>query len=55
MRTTLELDDDVLETDVYLLGLAVAMGGRLATLDQRIPLGAVVGATRETLTVIGPA
>ena len=42
-------------TDVYLLGLAVAMGGRLATLDQGIPLGAVIGATQETLTVIGPA
>ena len=42
-------------TDAYLLGLAVAMGGRLATLDQRIPLGAVIGATPETLAVIGPA
>lgn len=41
-------------TDVCLLGLAKKMGGRLATLDRTIPLTAVIGATRETLTVIGP-
>lgn len=28
-------------TGIYLLGLAVARGGKLATLDQRIPAGAV--------------
>jgi hypothetical protein len=42
-------------TDIYLLGLAMAMGGRLATLDHHIPLGAVVGATPDALAVIGPA
>jgi toxin-antitoxin system PIN domain toxin len=41
-------------TDVYLLGLAKKMGGHLATLDGGIPIGAVVGATRKTLTVISP-
>jgi len=30
-------------TDVYLLGLAVHKGGKLATLDQRIPVNAVRG------------
>ena len=30
-------------TDVYLLGLAVHHGGRLATLDRRIPMHAVRG------------
>jgi uncharacterized protein len=39
-------------TDVYLLGLAQKMGGYLATLDSGIPLGAVLGATRSTLSVI---
>lgn len=39
-------------TDVYLLGLAVTMGGCLATFDRTIPIGAVVGASRETLHVI---
>jgi len=28
-------------TDVYLLGLAIHMGGKLASLDQHIPIGAV--------------
>lgn len=42
-------------TDVYLLGLAVAHGGRLVTLDQRVPLAAVKGATRASLEVIAPA
>lgn len=30
-------------TDLYLLGLAVAHGGRLATFDQRIPTALVAG------------
>ncbi|MBI4885632.1 MAG: hypothetical protein HY824_00935 [Acidobacteria bacterium] len=41
--------------DVYLLGLAVKMGGCLATFDRTIPLGAVIGATRESLQIISPA
>lgn len=36
-------------TDVYLLGLAVAHGGRLVTLDARIPLSAVRGAQTSHL------
>jgi uncharacterized protein len=39
-------------TDIFLLGLAKWMGGRLATFDQAIPLGAVVGATRQDVAVI---
>ena len=39
-------------TDVYLLALAVAHGGRLVTLDQAIPLGAVRGAQKKHLVVI---
>ena len=42
-------------TDVYLLGLAVSMGGHLATFDRTIPLGAVVKATRRNLTFVAPA
>jgi hypothetical protein len=42
-------------TDIYLLGLAKRMGGRLTTFDQTIPLGAVVGATRDDLAVITPS
>ena len=42
-------------TDVYLLGLAVQRGGRFVTLDQRVPLAAVNGATRASLEVIAPA
>ena len=42
-------------TDVYLLGLALRMGGTLATFDASIPWRAVRGATRESLTVIAPA
>jgi len=38
-------------TDVYLLALAVAHGGRLATLDRRIPAMAVTGG-RDALVVI---
>ena len=41
-------------SDVYLLGLAKKMGGYLATFDAGIPLGAVVGATRNTIAVISP-
>jgi uncharacterized protein len=39
-------------TDVYLLALAVRRRGRLATFDRTIPLGAVRGATRDTLVVV---
>lgn len=41
-------------TDVYLLGLAVRMGGCLVTFDRTIPTGAVVGATGDTLIVVSP-
>lgn len=40
-------------TDVYLLGLAVHKKGKLATLDQRIPVGAVRDG-RKTLELITP-
>ena len=40
-------------TDVYLLGLAVAHGGRLVTLDARIPLSAVHGAEADHLVELG--
>jgi hypothetical protein len=39
-------------TDVYLLALAVQHGGRLVTLDRRIPLAAVSSARPEHLVVI---
>jgi toxin-antitoxin system PIN domain toxin len=39
-------------SDIYLLGLAKKMGGCLVTFDGGIPLGAVVGATRNTIAVI---
>ena len=39
-------------TDVYLLGIAVRRGGALATFDKTIPVSAVHGATRDSLTVI---
>ena len=42
-------------TDIYLLGLAVRMGGTLATFDARIASRAVRGARREHLTVIAAA
>lgn len=42
-------------TDVYLLGLAVARGGCLATFDRSIPLDAVPNARPSHLTVIGGA
>ena len=40
-------------TDVYLLGLAHAHGGALATFDRTVPIKAVVGATPDVLEVIG--
>jgi toxin-antitoxin system PIN domain toxin len=42
-------------TDVYLLALAHAYGGRLATFDRTIPLRAVRGATPSALAFIAPA
>ena len=36
-------------------GLAVAQGGKLATLDRSIPLKAVVGAVPHHLELIGSA
>lgn len=42
-------------TDVYLLGLAAKMRGRLATFDRTIPLASVVIATKRTLAIISPA
>ncbi|MFT4289032.1 TA system VapC family ribonuclease toxin [Nocardioides sp.] len=39
-------------TDLYLLALAVRHGGRFATFDRQVPLGAVVGATPEHLVVL---
>lgn len=38
-------------TDVYLLGLAIHHGGKLATLDQRIPARAIRGG-RDALEVV---
>ncbi|CAN5691074.1 type II toxin-antitoxin system VapC family toxin [soil metagenome] len=42
-------------TDVYLLGLAVRMGGRLATFDRTIPWRAVKPATAGSVAVLEPA
>ena len=39
-------------TDLYLLALAVKNQGRLVTLDQRIPISAVRGATAAHLVVL---
>ena len=39
-------------TDVYLLGMARAAGGVLATFDQGIPHKAVIGSTPDSLEVI---
>jgi uncharacterized protein len=39
-------------TDIYLLGLAVAHGGRLVTFDQSIPLSVVSKATAANLQVL---
>lgn len=41
-------------TEVYLLGLAKANGGVLATFDRTVPFTAVLGATREMVEVIAP-
>jgi toxin-antitoxin system PIN domain toxin len=40
-------------TDVYLLGMAVQHGGKLATFDKSIPLKVVVGATKDHLELLG--
>jgi predicted nucleic acid-binding protein len=40
-------------TDAYLLGLAVRRGARLATFDRSIPLKAVIGATADSLELLG--
>ena len=42
-------------TDVYLLGLAKRRGGTLVTLDDSIPLKAVIGATRRHLSILAEA
>jgi len=42
-------------TDVYLLGVAQANGGTLATFDRSIPAGAVLGTPAATLEIIGAA
>jgi toxin-antitoxin system PIN domain toxin len=42
-------------TDAYLLGLAVARGGRLATFDSRITTTAVPTANQDNLVLIGQA
>jgi toxin-antitoxin system PIN domain toxin len=52
LRDDTLFDDSVLVshrqlTDIYLLGLAVRMDGRLATFDRGIPLAAVRGAVAE--------
>jgi uncharacterized protein len=39
-------------TDIYLLGVAVKNGGRLATFDRAIPRSAVTGAEPRNLVVI---
>lgn len=39
-------------TDAYLLALATVNGGRFATLDQSIPIGAVRNAGADNLTLI---
>ncbi len=41
-------------TDIYLLGLAKAKRGRLATFDRSIPVKAVRGARQDLVTVIAP-
>ncbi len=42
-------------TDIYLLALARARGGRLVTFDRSIRLRAVKGATAKHVVVVGPA
>lgn len=40
-------------TDIYLLALAAAQGGRFVTFDRSVPLTAVPGASPEHLVVLG--
>lgn len=54
IRDLLRPDDIITHahvTDVFLLGLAVHKGGKLATLDQRLPVAAVQGGS-EALEII---
>lgn len=39
-------------TDVYMLGLAVTMAGRLVTFDRRIPISAVISATEQNIVIL---
>ncbi len=39
-------------TDIYLLGLATHLGGKLVTFDQTIPLSIVKSARRESIVVL---
>jgi hypothetical protein len=39
-------------TDVYLLALAVARGGRFVTFDRTVPISAVAGARGDQLVVL---
>jgi toxin-antitoxin system PIN domain toxin len=39
-------------TDVYLLALATAKGGRFVTFDHTVPIGSVRGARAENLVVL---
>ena len=41
-------------TDIYLLGLAVRMSGRLVTFDRTVPLAGVAGAAPDALAVVAP-
>jgi hypothetical protein len=57
MRTTLDIDEDVLESakelaDVYLLALSVSNEGRLATFDSTISIKAVQGAAPHNLELL---
>jgi hypothetical protein len=42
-------------TDVYLLGLAKKMNGRLASLDRSVPWKAIIGGRPDLLEVIEPS
>ena len=42
-------------TDLYLLGLAVAKGGRFVTFDRHVSLAAVASAEPRHLVVVGRA
>ncbi len=39
-------------TDLYLVGLALRHGGKLATFDSRIPVAALVGAAHDIVEII---